>query len=73
MDAVENQDRGVEVAAWVDGERVGTARPGESVEACRYRVAHLLRINEYRIEVLKACVDHPQTPAVDCTICAPLD
>lgn len=78
MNSLENQDRAVAVAAFRDGIRLAseaelTCEGLLSEESGRQRLAGLLGCAAQEIEVLKACLDHPKVPAVDCLICAPSD
>lgn len=78
MNSLENQDRALEVAAFSGGFRVAsqdelTCDGLLTEEQGRDRLAGLLGCAPQEIEILKACPDHPQVPAVDCLICAPDD
>jgi hypothetical protein len=76
MEAFENQDRATEVAVFVDGDRVATAPPWErsaGKEAVVDWAAERFGVCPERIEVLKACLDHPSISAVDCTVCVPVE
>jgi hypothetical protein len=64
-----NGDAGAPLGAFLSEARIGLARPGEDPAAFRARVGADYP-GEY-FEVLTVCLEHPDTPAVDCTICAP--
>ncbi len=74
LTAIENQDRATTLGVFHNGDLLAEV-PDDDVygSATRAAVAGQLGLPEIEMEVLKICLDHPETAAVDCLVCAPME
>jgi hypothetical protein len=61
------------LAVCLDGRVLARVRPGSDAAACLGEVAAERGIDPGHLEILQVCVKHPETSAVDCVICEPVD